>query len=73
MKQVYSYQEIGTLIDQRKPVRFTCYPVARVTAVQRHPDLEAITITITLSLRDTHIGSIESEYPPYLPCLKPLT
>jgi hypothetical protein len=33
MKQVYSYQEIGTLIDQGKQVVFTCHPEARVSAV----------------------------------------
>lgn len=62
MKTVYSYQEIGTLIDQCQKVVFTCDPVARVTAVQRHPDLETITVTIQLSIRDTCIGIMENEY-----------
>ena len=62
MKEVYSYQEIGTLIDQRKPVMLTCHPEARVTAVQKHPDLETITVTIQLSIGDTCIGIIENEY-----------
>ncbi len=62
MKTVYSYQEIGTLIDQRKKVVFTCHPEARVTAVQRHPDLETITVTINLSIQDTCVGIIENEY-----------
>ncbi len=30
MKTVFSYQEIGTQIDQGKQVVFTCYPEARV-------------------------------------------
>ena len=70
MKEVYSYQEIGTLIDQRKPVVFTCHPVARVTAVQRHPELETITVTINLSIRDTCIGIMENEYPSQLALLE---
>lgn len=41
---------------------FTCHPEARVTVVQRHPDLEAITVTINLSIRDTCIGILEYEY-----------
>jgi len=70
MKQTYSYQEIGTLIDQRKLVAFTCYSVARVTAVQRHPDLETITVTIQFSLRDTCVGIVEQEYSSILALLE---
>ncbi len=62
MKQVYSYQEIGTQIDQHKNVVFTCHPEARVTAIQRHPDSDTVTITINLSIRDTCIGIMENEY-----------
>jgi len=70
MKQVYSYQEIGTLIDQRKLVAFTCHPVALVSVVQRHPDLETITVTIQFSLRDTCIGIVEHEYSSILALLE---
>jgi hypothetical protein len=70
MKTVYSYQEIGTLIDQRKEVMFTCYPIARVTAVQRHPDLETITVTIQLSIRETCVGIMENEYSSILALLE---
>lgn len=34
MKHVYNYQEIGTLIDQGKPVAFTRMLEARISAVQ---------------------------------------
>ncbi len=62
MKQVYSYQEIGTLIDQGRQVVFTCYPEARVSAVQKHPDRETITVTLNLCIQDTCVGSISDEY-----------
>ena len=62
MKTVHSYQEIGTFIDQRKTVMFTCHPEARVTVVQKHPDLETITVTINLSIRDTCVGIVSYEY-----------
>ena len=62
MKQVYSYQEIRTFIDQRKPVLFACHPEARVTAVQKHPDRETITVTIQLSIRETCVGSVSDDY-----------
>ena len=70
MKQVYSYQEIGTQIDQGKQVVFTCYPEARVTAVQKDPDSDVITVTIQLSIRDTCIGILEYEYASILAVLE---
>ncbi len=70
MKQVYSYQEIGTQIDQGKQGVFTCYPEARVTAVQKHPDSDVITVTIQLSIRDTCIGILEYEYASILAVLE---
>ena len=63
MKQVYSYQEIGYLIDQRKQTAFTCHPEARVTVVQRHPDLETITVTIQLFIANACIAILTNEYP----------
>ena len=62
MKTVYSYQEIGTLIDQGKQVVFTCYPQARVTAIQRHPDSDTVTVTLNLSIRETCVGMVTNEY-----------
>jgi len=70
MKQVFSYQEIGILIDQRKQVAFTCHPEARVTVVQRHPDLETITVTVQLSIRDTCIAILTDEYASILAVLE---
>jgi len=72
MKQVQSYQEIGTLIDQRKTVLFPCHPEARVSAVQKHPDRETITVTIYLSIRDTCIGIVSYEYTSMLAVLDAL-
>jgi hypothetical protein len=62
MKQVFNYQEIGTLIDQGKQVVFTCYPQARVTAIQRHPDSDTVTVTLNLSIRETRVGMVTYEY-----------
>lgn len=62
MKQVYSYQEIGTLIDQGRRVVFTCYPEARVSAIQKHRESDSVTVTITLCIRDTCVGIVEYEY-----------
>jgi hypothetical protein len=62
MKQVYSYQEIGTLIDQGKHVVFTCHPEARVSAVQQHPNNDTITVTINLSIGNTCVGIVSYEY-----------
>jgi hypothetical protein len=41
MKEVYSYQEIGTEIDQGKMAVFTSHPVARVTVQQLPGDRQA--------------------------------
>ena len=62
MKKGYSYQEIGTRIDQGKRVACTCYPQARVSAVQKHPENDTITVTINFSIRDTCIGIVSDEY-----------
>lgn len=62
MRQVCSYQEIGTLIDQGKQVVFTCHPEARVTTVQKSPNSDIVTVTINHCIRDTCIGIVEYEY-----------
>ena len=61
-KTVYSYQEIGHLIDSCERVLFTCHPVARVTAVQQPWPNASIKVTINLSLGDTHLGTVETDY-----------
>ena len=62
MKQVYSYQEIGTYIDQGREVVFTCPVQARVNAVQKSRESETITVTLMVSVGDTCVGIIENEY-----------
>jgi len=69
MKQVYSYQEIGTLFDQGKQVVFICHPEARVSTVQKHHDRDTVTVTVTLSIRDTCVGIVSYEYPSMLAVL----
>lgn len=70
MKEVYSYQEIGAQIDQGKQVVFTCFPEARVTALQKSVDSDAITVTIQLSIQGTCVGIIDYEYPSILAVLE---
>ncbi len=62
MKQVYSYQEIGTLIDRGKPMVFTCHPEARVSTVQKDKGSGTVTVTLRLSIRDTCVGMVEDAY-----------
>jgi hypothetical protein len=61
-KTIYSYQEIGTLIDQGRQVIFTCHPVVRVTAVQKKPNSDLITVTLVVSIGETCVGIMENEY-----------
>ncbi len=60
MKQVYSYQEVASLIEQGQPVTCTCPITARVKLCQQEG--ERVIVTITFFLRDTSIGMIEDEY-----------
>jgi hypothetical protein len=62
VKQVYSYQEIGTLIEQGKQVLFTCYPKARVSVVQKDLESDTVTVTINLYIRGTCVGIVEYAY-----------
>ncbi len=62
MKEVYSYQEIGTLIDQGEQASFTRHIVAHVTVSQPNPDSEAVKVLILLSLGNYNIGVVEMEY-----------
>ena len=63
MKQVYSYQEIGTLIDQGKQVAFTATVQARVTAIQKHKESDEITVSIVLLVSEYVIAECETTYP----------
>jgi hypothetical protein len=60
-KTVNKYQEIGILIDSGKPMVFTCHPEARVT-VRQLPNEDTIKATITISISDTCVGIVETEY-----------
>ena len=60
-KTVNNYQEIGILIDSGKPAVFTCHPEARVT-VRWVPNEDTIKATITISIGDTCVGIVETEY-----------
>lgn len=62
MKEVYSYQEIGTLIDEGKQVVFSCFPEVRVCASKKKPESDAISATFVATIGDTCIGTMESEY-----------
>ena len=62
MKQVYSYQEIDTLIEQGMPVAFTRQLEAHVTAVQPRRDRNTITVIIQLCLGDYFLGEVECEF-----------
>jgi hypothetical protein len=63
MKELYSFQEIGTLIDQGQQAAFTCHPVARVTVTRRESEQETIHVTIDLLIGEYHIATFEEEYP----------
>jgi len=62
MKEVYSYLEVGTEIDQGKQVVFTCYPEVRVTCVQRDPETETIKVTLMVLIRDNCVGILDYEF-----------
>ncbi len=63
MKQVYSYQEIGTLIDQGKQVAFTRILSAHITALQKSRESDEITVTIALLMGEYVIAELETTYP----------
>ncbi len=60
MKQVYSYQELASQIEQGQTVSFLSPLTARVRLCQQ--DEKRVIVTITFFLRDTSIGMIEDEY-----------
>jgi hypothetical protein len=62
MKELFTYQEIGTLIDQGTSATFTRHIVARVTVTQPTPDSETVKALLLLSLGQYNIGVVEMEY-----------
>ena len=62
MKEVFSYQEIGTLIDQGRSATFTRHIQARVTVSQPNPNVETVKALVLLSLGQYNIGICEIEY-----------
>ena len=62
MKEVYSYQEIGTLIDQGTSATFTRHIQARVTVSRPSSDSETVEALLLLSLGQYNIGLCEVEY-----------
>jgi hypothetical protein len=62
MKELYNYQEIGTLIDQGQQASFTRHIVARVTVSQPNPNVESVKAIILLSLGKYNIGIVEMTY-----------
>ncbi len=62
MKKVYSYQEIGHLIDKSQAVVFTRHLKARVTAIQKSRDSQTIHVTFVLLVGEYHVGEFTSEY-----------
>lgn len=63
MKEVYSYQELGSLIKQGTPVTCLLQVEAHVTAIQLCPDRDRITAVIQLSLGNFFLGEVECEFP----------
>jgi hypothetical protein len=63
MKQVYSYQEIGTLIDKVRQVAFTRTLPAHITALQNSRECDEITVTIALIVGEYVIAELETTYP----------
>ena len=63
MKELYSFQEIGTLIDQGQQVACTCHPVARVTVTQKENERASIHVTMDLLIGEYHIATCEEVCP----------
>src|SRR5260370_317607 len=62
MKEVYSYQEIGTLIDQGESATFTRHVIAHVTVRQPDPNSQTVKTIIHLTLGQYSVGLFEMEY-----------
>ena len=62
MKEIYSYQEIKTDLDQGEKVGFTAHPTVYVTAVRKSPGSEPISVTFEIGIGSYVIGEFTSEY-----------
>ncbi len=62
MKELFSYQEIGTLIDQGQQASFTRSLVAHVSVSQPNPKVETVKAIILLSHGKYNIGIVEMTY-----------
>ena len=62
MKEIYSYQEIKTDIDQGKKVGFTAHPTVYVTAVRKSSESETIVVTFEIGIGSYVIGEFTSEH-----------
>ena len=62
MKELFSYQEIGTLIDQGTSASFTRHIVAHVSVSQPTPNVDTVKVIIHLTLGQYSVGIFEMEY-----------
>ena len=62
MKELFSYQEIGTLIDQGTSASFTRHIVAHVSVSQPDPNSQTVKAIIHLTLGQYSVGIFEMEY-----------
>ena len=62
MKEVYSVQEIGTLIDQGIQASFTRHHIVAHVTVNQLPDSDRIQAVMLLSLGQYNITLVEMEY-----------
>ena len=62
MKELFSYQEIGTLIDQGQQASFTRHIQAHVTVSQPNPNVETVKALVLLSVGKYNIGIAEITY-----------
>jgi hypothetical protein len=63
MKEVYSYQEVGSDIAQGETLAFIVHPTLHVRAVKKNPDSENITVTYEICIGTDAIGEFISDFP----------
>lgn len=62
MKELCSYQEIGTLIDQGEQASFTRHHIVAHVTVNQSPDSDRIQAVMLLSLGQYNITVVEMEF-----------
>ncbi len=62
MKEVYSYNEIGTLLDQGMNTVFTCSALLRVSVKKPSDQSDTIKVSINLLIGDYSIGVFKCTY-----------